>query len=448
MMSMVFVTPAKTVGPARGEEVIFVGGAGPSNMNIAGTAGDWRDRVAVLCVGNPYLLFFTAASLAAPLLYFSGEPGGGFHLVGSSSVGKTTALIVAGSPWGGGGRHPERGFTDTWRVTDNGLEGIAQKHNDLPLLLDEISEARADQISNIVYMVCNGQGKGRAHQDGSARERGMWRTLLLSSGEKTLQTLMGEIRQPPKAGLEIRLLNIPIPDGRPLGMFDRLHDAEAPEAFAAVLRDRATTTYGAAGIAYLERLINVGRESLKRRIESDARAFIVRHGLDSAHGQVKRAAARFALVETAGCVATEADLTGWPEDEVRNAVDTCFALWLGQRNGIGDAEIEAGIAQVRCFIEAHGMSRFQFVGDTAPVVNRAGFRRRRSEPAGPWEYLVLSGAWTGDVCRGRDPSAIYKALCARGMALPGKDTINVRWSVGGEKIRGYHLLPGIIGEGD
>ncbi|TSD90293.1 DUF927 domain-containing protein [Mycobacterium sp. KBS0706] len=443
--AMMFVTPDRTIGPAV-EPVIFVGGAGPSKMNVAGTVEDWRDRVAALCVGNPYLVFFTAVSFAAPLPYFSGEPGGGFHLVGSSSVGKTTALIVAGSPWGGGGRHPERGFTETWRVTDNGLEGIAQRHNDLPLILDEIGEARAEQISNIVYMVANGQGKGRAQQDGTARERGGWRTLLLSSGEKTLQTLVGEIHRMPKAGLDIRLLNIPIPDGRPLGLLDDLHGFTTPEEFVHALRDRATRCYGAAGIAYLERLIEIGADALKDRIAADARAFIARHDLGDAHGQVKRAATRFALVETAGTLATEVGITGWHESEAPQAADVAFHLWLGQRAGVGDAEIERAIEQVRLYIQKYGISRFQPVGvehgDDPRIVQRAGFRKMQSD--GSWEYLVLTEVWEREVCPGFDAPTVVRALAARGLAVLGKDRPSNSWWIKDKTQRGYHLLPAIL----
>lgn len=59
-----------------------------------------------------------AASLLQPL----GEESGGFNLYGGSSMGKTTAQIVAGSVWGGG---TLSGFVRSWRATLNGVEGMA-----------------------------------------------------------------------------------------------------------------------------------------------------------------------------------------------------------------------------------------------------------------------------------------------------------------------------------
>jgi uncharacterized protein (DUF927 family) len=50
------------------------------------------------------LIFAVSAALAGPLLFLCDEQPGGFHFVGSSSTGKTTALQLAGSVLGGGGK--------------------------------------------------------------------------------------------------------------------------------------------------------------------------------------------------------------------------------------------------------------------------------------------------------------------------------------------------------
>ena len=63
------------------------------------------------------------AAFAAPLLHHTRSESGGYHFVGPSSTGKSTALIVAGSVWGGGGTG---GYVRSWRTTANGLEGTLQ----------------------------------------------------------------------------------------------------------------------------------------------------------------------------------------------------------------------------------------------------------------------------------------------------------------------------------
>ena len=58
-------------------------------------------------------------------------------MTGTSSIGKTMILIVAGSVWGGGGM---QGYRREWRATLNGLEGVAAMHSDALLALDEMGE--------------------------------------------------------------------------------------------------------------------------------------------------------------------------------------------------------------------------------------------------------------------------------------------------------------------
>ena len=97
-----------------------------------GTLEDWKANVAALCVGNP--LMTTAMSLAfvGPLLELLGRDGGGLHLRGQSSRGKTTLQRSAASVWG----MPT--MVQSWRTTDNALEATAAGANGMLLVLDEL----------------------------------------------------------------------------------------------------------------------------------------------------------------------------------------------------------------------------------------------------------------------------------------------------------------------
>jgi putative DNA primase/helicase len=79
-----------------------------------GTIGDWRTHVAALCAGNSRLLLAIATAFAAVLLHFSEIEGGGVHLLGASSTGKTTAALVAVSLFG------DHRQMQRWRATGNG----------------------------------------------------------------------------------------------------------------------------------------------------------------------------------------------------------------------------------------------------------------------------------------------------------------------------------------
>lgn len=117
------------------------------------------------------------------------EQSGGFHFRGDSSTGKSTALFVAGSVWGGDGTN---GFRETWRATSNGFEIVAQSHNHSLLLLDEMKQANAKDVGDIIYTLANGFGKNRMTKTISARQKLQWQLLFLSSGELTLSDFIGQ----------------------------------------------------------------------------------------------------------------------------------------------------------------------------------------------------------------------------------------------------------------
>ncbi|MBX9721900.1 MAG: DUF927 domain-containing protein, partial [Candidatus Obscuribacterales bacterium] len=132
-------------------------------MESSGTLDDWRREVASKCTGNSRLILAACIGLAPPLLHLLNVEGGGVHLRGSSSIGKTTSLFISASAWG------ERAYIKNWRFTDNGIESAAAIHNHLPLLLDEIGQVDPKVAGDIAYMLANGQGKGRANKSGGAR---------------------------------------------------------------------------------------------------------------------------------------------------------------------------------------------------------------------------------------------------------------------------------------
>src|SRR5690606_19535331 len=115
-----------------------------------GTLDGWRSGIGAKCEGNPLLILSVCASLAGTLLYHVQRQGGGFHIVGDSSTGKSSAILAGASVWGQG-----ETFKRTWRATGNGLEGIASQRNDTLLALDEIGEADPREIGTVVYSIAN-----------------------------------------------------------------------------------------------------------------------------------------------------------------------------------------------------------------------------------------------------------------------------------------------------
>lgn len=70
------------------------------NYMQLGTLDEWTHNISSNCAGNSRLMFAVALAFAGPLVGLLGLESGGFHLVGESSIGKSTVLAVAASVYG------------------------------------------------------------------------------------------------------------------------------------------------------------------------------------------------------------------------------------------------------------------------------------------------------------------------------------------------------------
>ena len=416
-----FVLPGATIGPKGAGAVLFQTSFDADHyLNVCGTADDWRANVGRFCSGNSRLILAASCAFAGPVLALVGAESGGVHFVGATSTGKSTALQVGGSVVGGGGRN---GFVQSWRATANGLEAIAELHNDLTLFLDELAQTDAREAADTAYLLGNGIGKSRMSRNISARKKLTWRLLFVSAGEITLADHAQSAGKRARGGAEVRLLNIEADAGAGLGLFEKLHGVESADAFARQLKDAAQRFYGAPLRAYLDSLTG-RRASVESWIRDFQADFVSRHVPVGASGEVFRAAQRFALIAAAGTLATDGGITGWVAGEATDSAARCLESWIAGRGTTGAGDAEVAINQVRKFLEANGSSRFQAVrhpaveaGMDSPdelqvVVNRAGFRRRTAE--GEMEYLVLPETFKTDLCAGFDYRVVARVLADRG----------------------------------
>ena len=152
-----FVLPGQTIAPPGTDLVLYHGGRVEHHYRQKGTLEQWIENVGRLCIGNSRLVFAVALAFAGFLLRIIEQESGGFHFQGLSSIGKTTLLRVAGSVLGGG----EKGFIRSWRATSNGLEAVAELHNDSLLCLDELGQVAPEEAGRVAYMLANGTGKTR-----------------------------------------------------------------------------------------------------------------------------------------------------------------------------------------------------------------------------------------------------------------------------------------------
>ena len=281
----------------------------------------------------------------------------------------------------------------------------------------------------VVYMIVNGQGKGRMRDDTSTRKRKTWTLAVISNGELGLAEHMAEGGNRARVGQELRMLEIPaMPEGGH-GMWEELHGFASGDLLSDHLQRSARECFGTPIHAFLE-LLTQDLSAILPRLKALQQAYIGKLDLaEGADGQVSRAAGHFALVAAAGELATSMGVLPWPKETALKAAKTCFDAWIVQRGGSGRSEIDKGISQVLAFLEAHGPSRFEnpwVAEDESPrvVVNRAGFRRRL-EANGGWDYFILPETFKNEVCKGYDSRLVLagleaKNLFERGDKGPGK----------------------------
>ena len=167
-----------------------------------------------------------SAAFAAPLMPFANAESGGFNFIGPSSSGKTTGALVATSVMS------NKKYMQNWRATSNGQEAIAAQYNHALLPLDEIAQADAKSIGEMVYMLANSRGKMRMGKTGTLRSTYEWQNIFLSTGEKDLTTYMSEGGTKIKGGQMVRCLDIPSDAGVGFGLFENLHDAPKADVFS------------------------------------------------------------------------------------------------------------------------------------------------------------------------------------------------------------------------
>lgn len=374
-----------------------------STLAQQGTLAQWRNELCKPLAEQSRFVFSIACAFAGQLLELLEYDGGGFHLLGSSSMGKSLSLKTAASVWG----KPDS-YTKTWRSTDNALEGTASEYNDSFLPLDEVSECDPKIIGKSSYMLANGQGKGRSTTTGHNRIAKTWRIIFLSNGEESLQNLMAQAGQKTNAGIEVRIAHIDADAGKGLKTFDSLVLAKTGAAQADKIKELSYSYYGSAGIAWLEHITNdkAATTATARALVSD---FMSQYS-DLAP-QAHRVAKRFAIVAAAGEMATSADITGWQAGQATTAVRVCLDNWLDNYGRDGEHEQRQIIKHIQAFIEQHGSSRFEprhshTCADFEPKTsNRVGYRNIKTG-----DYYFMINTFDTQVCQPFSSKAVLQVL--------------------------------------
>jgi putative DNA primase/helicase len=326
-------------------------------------------------------------------------------------------------------------------MTANGLDGIAQSHNDGLLCLDELGQANGKEVGDIVYALANGTPK-RRRTSSIAKS---WMVLILSSGETTLAAHMDAAGKNVRPGQEVRLCDLVADAGGGLGLFENLHGFENPSGFARHLAEATRLHYGSPIRTFLRTLVE-DKEKTRKHVIALRDQFFELHVPTGTSGELRRAASRFALVAAAGELATAAGVTGWREGESFDACGVCFESWLSGRGTTLADTTENVIRRVGRFLEAettHGVGLG--VRDQAqPLAVDSQLSVARVEKKGD-ACLVPPEVFRRDLCAGFDPEMVLRILREQGYLQhdPGRLEKSVRLPGAGTR-RVYSIKASIL----
>src|SRR5260370_14296920 len=238
-----FVLPDVTIGPDA-DTLIHASrkSSKPFELPTQGSLQRWLDGLREPCRASSYLTFGIGLALAAPLLHLVGQDEGAiFYLANESSSGKTLTELAGLSAI----ERAVRNALLAHDATDRSVEEDCAAHNDLLQVIDEISRMAGSQavcrekVRKLAHKITGGGGSRRsakARQDRDLADL-RWRVTCLWSGEYSLGAeFLGAARA---RGELVRLIEIPVPERRDNGIFDRLSSVQLSRTKLA-LRAEAT----------------------------------------------------------------------------------------------------------------------------------------------------------------------------------------------------------------
>lgn len=218
-------------------------------IHTKGSEVVWLEHVKQLRKSNRMeIKMLLSASFASVLVKVIGCLPFFVDLWGETEGGKSVTLMLAASVWA---NPDESQYIGDYKSTDVALEVRADVLNNLPVLLDDTSNATkkiVDDFENIIYRLCSGKGKSRSNKDLGANRENNWKTCFITNGERPLS---GYVNQ---GGAINRIIEVEA--GRNI-----FEDAQKTV-------DILKANYGFAGRRFVEVVKEIGRDSIKEQYEN------------------------------------------------------------------------------------------------------------------------------------------------------------------------------------
>jgi uncharacterized protein (DUF927 family) len=412
--------------PGTGNISFVLDSASRHGLHVAGTSLGWATEIAEPLRGNSNVALSFGTFFAAPLLCFANEPGGGNHLCGKSTIGKTMASDAGQSINGWPHETADETVGVSWGGTEAGFDALAQARTDLGLGMDEITLSDPRTAEQIIYKVASGTQGPRATSIGQQRETTHATVLVLSTGEKPLTVFIKAIQE----GARKRLVDVPA-EVQPGSAFetiprDQLH-AASKRLFKAMKKQ-----HGAVGREWQRHLVKLTPVGIQSQLDENREAFLalpeVAAIVEEAHPQVQAVVNRFALYAAALQMAIGAGLLPWTIEEADAGIVACMSRWVKQRGNLDTAgEVQRAVVELERKIAAALADRFIHLrqdarGHWVPASDAEVIKQKTPAVfdgyAKPDRILIRPEAWHR-LCDGHDAEQLVEHLRHLGKLIPG-----------------------------
>lgn len=217
--------------------------------------------------GNEARAFALFAGFGSPLFKFTHLDGAILHLTNNDSgVGKTTIQLMINSIWG----HP------TMTLLNEKDTQLSRVHrativNNIVLTMDELSNMRNEDVSDMAYVMSHGRSRNRMQSQSNAERSNFlrWSLIAVTSGNRSLHDQLFNLKDFPEGEL-MRIMELNITKN------DTLSKEETDRMFAPIYEN-----HGVAGDIYMRYVVS----NLKEVIELERS---IQKKLDKAAGLTQR----------------------------------------------------------------------------------------------------------------------------------------------------------------
>ena len=154
-----------------------------------GTLEGWKKMAGdvVAMSAMPHWRLGLIAGFPGLLIDYLGLQSCGINLSGKTSIGKTTAQMLAVSAWTTPVAGRNGSLMQSANSTVNNFEIMAARANSTVLAIDELAIRSGRELQELVFRFAGNKGKGRLDRNAQARPAPNWHVFTVLSSEQGIE---------------------------------------------------------------------------------------------------------------------------------------------------------------------------------------------------------------------------------------------------------------------